>query len=84
MWTEDKTRSVDEVIRKAAEARDKDDLAEALLQVEDETGYRIEFIYDIFTEALSDEDLTREEAEDPEKILPVWEQVITTAYEYDY
>lgn len=59
MWTKDKTRSVDEVIRKAAEARDKDDLAEALLQVEEETGYDIGFIYDIFTEALIDEDLTR-------------------------
>ncbi len=84
MWTEKKTSRVDDVIRKAAKARDKDDLAEALLQVEEETGYRIDFIYDIFTEALIDEDLTREEAEDPEKILPVWDQVITTAYEYDY
>ena len=64
MWTKDKTRSVDEVIRKAAEARDKDDLAEALIQVEEETGYDIGFIYDIFTEALIDEDLTREEAEE--------------------
>lgn len=84
MWTEKKTSRVDDVIRKAAEARDKDDLAEALLQVEEETGYDIGFIYDIFTEALIDEDLTREETEDPERILPVWEQVITTAYEYDY
>ena len=84
MWTKDKTRSVDDVIRKAAEARDKDDLAEALLQVEEDTGYDIGFIYDIFTEALIDEDLTREEVEDPERILPVWDQVITTAYEYDY
>lgn len=84
MWTEKKTSRVDDVIRKAAEARDKDDLAEALLQVEEDTGYDIGFIYDIFTEALIDEDLTREEAEDPEKILPVWETVITTAYEYDY
>lgn len=84
MWTQRKTSRVDDVIRKAAEARDKDDLAEALLQVEEETGYDIGFIYDIFTETLIDEDLTREEAEDPERILPVWEQVITTAYEYDY
>lgn len=84
MWTEKKTSRVDDVIRKAAEARDKDDLAEALLQVEEETGYDIGFIYDIFTETLIDEDLTREEAEDPGRILPIWEQVITTAYEYDY
>ena len=84
MWTKDKTRKVDDIIRTAAEARDKDDLAEALLQVEEETGYDIGFIYDIFTETLIDEDLTREEAEDPERTLPIWEQVITTAYEYDY
>lgn len=84
MWIKNKMQHVDAVIRKAAEARDKDDLAEALLQVEDETGYRIDFIYDIFTEAIIDEDLTREEAEDPERILPIWDQVITTAYELDY
>lgn len=84
MWTREKTKRVNDVIRKAAEARDKDDLAEALLQVEDETGYNIGFIYDIFTEAVAEEDLTREEAEDPERILPVWEEVITTAYEFDY
>lgn len=83
-WTPEKTKRVDDVIRKAAEAREKDELAEALLQVEEETGYEIGFIYDIFTEAVMDEDLTRDEVEDPEKILPVWEQVITTAYEYDY
>ena len=28
--------------------------------------------------------LTREEAADPEVILPIWDQVITTAYEMDY
>lgn len=59
-------------------------LAEELLQVEEETGYTIEFIYDIFTEAVEDEGLTREEAVDPEVILPIWDQVITTAYEMDY
>ena len=84
MWTKEKEQHVDEVIRKAAEARDKDDLAEALLQIEDETGYKIDFLYDIFTEAAEDEDLTREEAEDPEMIRPVWEHVIITAYELDF
>lgn len=84
MFTNAKAQHVDEVIRMAAEARDKDDLAEALLRVEDETGYTIEFIYDIFTEALDDEALTREEAEDPERLLPIWDQVIIPAYEYDY
>lgn len=84
MWNKKKTQHVDDVIRRAAEARDKDDLAEELLQVEEETGYTIEFIYDIFTEAVEDEGLTREEAVDPEVILPIWDQVITTAYEMDY
>ena len=84
MWTPEKTQHVDDVIRGLANARDKDELADGLLTVEDETGYKIEFIYDIFTEAVLDEDLTRDEAEDPERILPVWEQIITTAYEYDY
>lgn len=84
MWTKEKALRVDDVIRSLAEAKDKDDLTEGLLKVEADTGYDIGFIYDIFTEALVDEDLTREEAEDPEKILPVWDQVITTAYEYDY
>lgn len=84
MWTPEKTRHVEDVIQELANARDKDELADGLLTVEEETGYKIEFIYDIFTEAVLDEDLTRDEAEDPERILPVWEQVITTAYEYDY
>lgn len=84
MWTPEKTRHVENVIQELANARDKDELADGLLTVEEETGYKIEFIYDIFTEAVLDEDLTRDEAEDPERILPVWEQVITTAYEYDY
>lgn len=84
MWTPEKTRHVEDVIQELANARDKDELADGLLTVEEETGYKIEFIYDIFTEAVLDEDLTRDKAEDPERILPVWEQVITTAYEYDY
>lgn len=84
MWTPEKTQHVEDVIQELANARDKDELADGLLTVEEETGYKIEFIYDIFTEAVLDEDLTRDEAEDPERILPVWEQVITTAYEYDY
>lgn len=84
MWTAEKTKHVDNVIRSVVYSRDKDELAEGLFQVEDETGYKVEFIYDIFTEQILDEDLTREEANDPEMILPIWEQVITTAYEYDY
>ena len=84
MWNKKKVQHVDDVIRRAAEARDKDDLAEALIQVEEDTGYNIEFIYDIFTEAVLDEDLTRDEAADPEMLRPVWDQVITTAYEFDY
>ena len=84
MWTPEKIQHVEDVIQELANARDKDELADGLLTVEEETGYKIEFIYDIFTEAVLDEDLTRDETEDPERILPVWEQVITTAYEYDY
>lgn len=84
MWTPEKTQHVDDVIRSLANARDKDELADGLLRVEDETGYDIAFIYDIFTEAVLDEDLSREDAEDPARILPVWEQIITTAYEFDY
>lgn len=84
MWTKEKEQHVDDVIRSLAEARHKDDLTEGLLKVEADTGYDIGFIYDIFTEAVLDEDLGRDEANDPEMILPIWEQVITTAYEYDY
>jgi hypothetical protein len=84
MWTKEKTKHVDKVIRSAAFARDKDDLGDALCQVEDDTGYEYSFIYEIFCETIADEDLTREEANDPEILLPIWDSVITPAYEYDY
>ena len=84
MWTKEKADHVNDAIRRLAGARDKDELADALIQVEEDTGYNIDFIYDIFTEAVLDEGLTREEANDPETILPIWEMVITPAYEYDY
>jgi len=84
MWTKEKEQHVDEIIRSLAEAKHKDELADGLLQVEDETGYKIEFIYDIFTETIEDEELTRYEAEDPEALLPIWESVIVPAYEFDY
>lgn len=84
MWSKKKTAHVEDVIRRLAEARHKDDLIDPLCEVEDDTGYEIAFIYDIFTEAIIDEGLTRDEVNDPEAVLPVWDQVITTAYEYDY
>lgn len=84
MWTKERSQHVDNVIRQLAHARDKDELADGLLTVEEDTGYNIEFIYDIFTESVLDEDLTRDEANDPERVMPIWDQVITTAYEFDY
>lgn len=84
MWTPKKIKHVDDLVTRLSRAADKDELADGLLTVEEETGYKIEFIYDIFTEAVLDEDLTRDQANDPDLIRPIWDQVITTAYEYDY
>ena len=83
MWTKEKTNRVDSVINRLTDAKDKDDLVDALFQVEAETGYEVEFIYDIFTEAVIDEEVNPERA--PRSVLrEIWESVITPAYEFDY
>ena len=83
MWTAEKTKHVDGIITRLSKARHKDELGDALFQVETETGYEVEFIYDIFTEAVIDEEVNPERA--PRSVLQeIWESVITPAYEFDY
>lgn len=83
MWTTEKSKHVDEIIKRLSESRHKDELGDALFQVEDETGYEVEFIYDIFTEAAIDEEVNLNEA--PRSILEsIWRGVVEPAYEFDY
>lgn len=82
MWTKEKTKRVDDIIDRLTDARDKDDLGEALLEIEEQTGYTCEFIYDIFTEAAIDEEVNMDEA--PRPVLEsIWRGVVEPAFEFD-
>lgn len=83
MWTKEKTKHVDDIIERLTEAKHKDDLGDALLDVEEETGYSCDLIYDIFTEAAIDEEVDLNEASHS-IIKSIWRGVIEPAYEYDY
>ena len=58
MWTEQKSRYVDNQINAVRDAflgRSKDEMSEALNTVETDTGYQIDFLYDIFIEIFEEE-----------------------------
>lgn len=78
-------RNRDEAIKSLAAAMiygDKDDLGEALWKVENDTGYEIEYIYDIFVEQIEDE---LEEGADIEcAIKAAAYYTLSPAYENDY
>ena len=83
MWTMEKTKRVDRIIDRLTDAKDKDDLGEALMEIEEETGCTCEFIYDIFTEAVIDEEVNLNEA--PRTLVEsIWRGVVEPAFEFDY
>ena len=85
MWSTIKTKHVDDVIKDLKLAfitGDKDELGEVLAKVENETGYEIEFIYDIFVEAIEDE---REDNQDIDAAIGAAAyNTLIPAYELDY
>lgn len=85
MWSTIKTKYVDDVIKDLKLAfitGDKDDLGEVLAQVYNDTGYEIDFIYDIFVEQIEDE---REDNQDIDAAIGAAAcTTITSAYELDY
>lgn len=85
MWSTIKTKHVDDVIKDlklAFMTGDKDELGEVLAKVENETGYEIDFIYDIFVEQIEDE---REENQDIDAAIGAAAyNTLIPAYELDY
>lgn len=85
MWSKTKIQHVDGMISRVALSfltGDKDELADALFAVEKDTGYDIDFIYDIFVEQYEDE---LDDAEDIETAAGrAAHTTITVAYEQDY
>lgn len=85
MWSTIKTKHVDDVIKDlklAFMTGDKDELGEVLAKVEKETGYEIDFIYDIFIEQIEDE---REDSQDIDAAIGAAAyHTIVPAYELDY
>lgn len=85
MWNTIKTKHVDNVIKDLKLAfitGDKDELGEVLAQVYDDTGYEIDFIYDIFVEQIEDE---REDNQDIDAAISAAAyNTLIPAYEFDY
>lgn len=85
MWSTIKTKHVDNVIKDLKLAfitGDKDELGEVLAKVEKETGYEIDFIYDIFVEQIEDE---REDNYDIDAAIGAAAyNTLIPAYELDY
>lgn len=85
MWSTIKTNHVNDVImglKQAFLTGDKDELAEVLAKVENDTGYEIDLIYDIFIEQIEDERDDCQDIEDAIGAAAYW--TITPAYEFDY
>lgn len=85
MWSTIKTNYVDDVIKNLKNTfmnGDKDDLGEVLAKVEDDTGYEIEFIYDIFVEQISDEAEDNQDIDAAIGAAAYW--TLIPAYELDY
>lgn len=85
MWSTIKTKHVDNVIKDlklAFMTGDKDELGEVLAKVKKETGYEIDFIYDIFVEQIEDE---REDNQDINAAIGAAAyNTLIPAYELDY
>lgn len=84
-WSTIKTKHVNEVIKDLSNAfisGEKDELVDVLAKVEDNTGYEIEMIYDIFVEQIED---SAEDYTDPEEaVRAAAYDTIVPAYELDY
>lgn len=85
MWSTIKTKYVNEVISDLSNAfisKDKDEVSEVLAKVEEDTGYEIEMLYDIFVEQIED---AAEDFDDPNVgIMSAASDTIVPAYELDY
>ena len=85
MWSTIKTKRVDDVIKDLKRAfltGDKDELGEVLAKVYDDTGYEIDFIYDIFVEQIEDEREDGRDINDAVGAAAYW--TLIPAYELDY
>lgn len=85
MWSTIKTKHVDSVIKDLSAAfisGDKNNLGEVLATVENDTGYEINFIYDIFVEQIEDESEDYMDINDA--ISAAAYHTIVPAYELDY
>ena len=85
MWNNRRVQYVEGVISRVALSfmiGDKDERIDALYTVEKDTGYDIDFIYDIFVEEFEDEMEDNNSIE--AAVRNAADQTITVAYEYDY
>lgn len=83
MWTAEKTDHVNSICAALATSNSMSDLDIMLSQVEEETGYKKNFIYDIYCEIYVD-DVDNDVIEAEHKKLSIWEDTIIPAYELDY
>ena len=84
-WTMERCAYVDtkiNAVRNAFLGMQKDEMAEALIEVEKDTGYEIEFLYDIFTEIFEEE---MEDCMDYETAAhKAAHETVTISYEQDW
>lgn len=85
MWSKERSAYVDtkiNAVRDAFLGRHKDDMAEALMDVEKDTGYEIDFLYDIFVEIF---EVEMEDCMDYETAADVAaKETVTISYEQDW
>ena len=84
-WSPIKCFEVDAVIKAAAYTYmrgDKDTFADVLANVEKDTGYEIDLIYDIFVEQISDEAEDNQDIDAAIGAAAYW--TLIPAYELDY
>lgn len=85
MWNKERCAYVDakiNAVRNAFLGRNKDDFAESLMEVEKDTGYEIDFLYDIFVEIFEEE---MEDCMDyDEAAYNAAEHTVTVSYEQDW
>ena len=85
MWNKEKCNYVDNKINTVRDTflrGDKDNFTESLIAVEEDTGYEIDFLYDIFVEIIEDE---MEDGMDyDEAVYNAAESTVTISYEQDW
>ena len=74
MWSVEKCKYVGNIIEETVNAQRMKDVAIMLKQVEKDTGYGVDFLWDVIKEGLDDEQGWRESVD----------YAITVAYEFDY